>query len=443
LKTAAGEEKGMGQRDGKPLWISEALTKAHLLERVDLRLGAEMGGYDEAWLQRLLYNTPEVLPVEQIEPGFGKLIPLCRELPLTFGGGRSGALDNLFVTKDGHLVLVETKLWRNPEARRTVVAQAMEYAAAVFRLGYEDFESAVLRARASDPKPPVSIYDIVKMHDKEVDEPEFVDAVSRNLKRGRAIIGVVGDGIREDVAPLAELLQTHAGHRFTFALIELAVYQAPQDGVRILMPSVLAQTALIERGVVQIEDGRVIIKDPAPMPGKTSRERSFGIGEDEFYEALEQRAPGASALLKSFLARAKTLGVEPDLQRGLNLKHVLPGDNDLNLGTIDKGGFLDTGTASWWGRTDIARRYNEHLAAQIRGFVRDYNDGKESAVRTAAGKRPRLLDFLPAHEEAWLHAIERYIRESERAVTEPEEREGGSFGVESSSGVHRGRADQA
>jgi len=68
--------------------------------------------------------------------------------------------------------------------------------------------------------------------------------------------------------PLAELLQTHAGHRFTFALIELAVYEAPLAGIRIVTPSVLAQTALIERGVVQIEDGadggrRIVIRELA------------------------------------------------------------------------------------------------------------------------------------------------------------------------------------
>jgi hypothetical protein len=75
--------------------------------------------------------------MEQIEPGFGRLIPVCKELPLTFGAGKSGSLDNLFVTRGGGLFLTEAKLWRNPEARRSVVAQAMEYAAALFRLNYD------------------------------------------------------------------------------------------------------------------------------------------------------------------------------------------------------------------------------------------------------------------------------------------------------------------
>lgn len=410
----------MRRRDGSPIWIDETGPSAAALARVDLRSGGASDHYDEAWLQELIHRHPAVLPTEQIEPGFGALVPVCRELPLTFGGGRSGALDNLLMTSDGGLVLVEAKLWRNPEARRSVVAQAMEYAAAVFRLTFEDLQAAVRRARSSDPNPKLSLHEIVSAGAPDLDEAEFVDAVSRNLRRGRAIVAVVGDGIREDILPLAELLQTHAGHRFTFALVELAVYAAPISGVRILSPSVLAQTALIERGVVHIQDvegggPRAVVTEPdsvSPAAGGATRARVFGIGEDEFFELLSQRNPELPALLKSFLARADALGVYVDRQSGLNLKHKPPSGNDLNLGTIRKDGFVDTGPATWWGRTELGRRYNQKLADMIGGFVKDMMNGEQSAVRTASGKTPRLADFLPLHEDAWLAAIEAYVREA-------------------------------
>jgi hypothetical protein len=220
------------------------------------------------------------------------------------------------------------------------------------------------------------------------------------------------------------MVQTHAGHRFAFALIELAVYEAPQAGVRIVTPSVLARTALIERGVVQIEDGvdggrRIVVREPAATVANTSRERSFGIGEDEFFEILEQRAPGSPALVKSFLAKAEKLGIYADLQGGLNLKHAPPdgSSHPLNLGTIDKGGLLDTGPASWWERNRTARHYNEHLASLIGGLVREFNKG-ENALRTAAGKMPRVFDLLPVHDGAWLAAIDQYIRRSGTAAEE-------------------------
>jgi hypothetical protein len=81
-------------------------------------------------------------------------------LPLVFGFGRTGALDNLFVTPNGGLTLVEAKLWRNPEARRTVVAQTMEYAASVFRLSFQELESSVLRARKASGEEARSLFEL-------------------------------------------------------------------------------------------------------------------------------------------------------------------------------------------------------------------------------------------------------------------------------------------
>lgn len=406
---------GIRRRDGQPVWLDSEAGVAELLTRVDFGSTAA-SGYNEAWLQDLLHRQPGVFPVGQIEPGFGDLIPLCRELPLMFGAGRSGSLDNLFITREGGLVLVEAKLWRNPQARREVVAQAMEYAGAIFRMGYAEFEETVLKARRAEALSGGSIYELVAASEPTIGEAEFVDAVSRNLERGRAIIAVVGDGIREDIAPLAELLQSHAGQRFTFALVELAVFQAPTESVRLVVPSVLAKTVLIERGVVRIESGtgRVQIDPPqtsgVARAGAPTPRRAVSIGEDEFYDLLAQRDPSTPGLLRTFLERADRLGVYVDRQAGLNLKHDGAGGRALNLGTIRKDGFVDTGPASWWGRTAEALDYNRRLAEAIGGQVVEMMKGEQCALRTAAEKTPRLTDLLPSHEEAWLSAMEAYIR---------------------------------
>ena len=39
----------------------------------------------------------------------------------------SGAIDNLYLRTAGYLVVVETKLWRNPQGRREVVSQVLDY----------------------------------------------------------------------------------------------------------------------------------------------------------------------------------------------------------------------------------------------------------------------------------------------------------------------------
>ncbi|MFZ1679440.1 MAG: hypothetical protein WAT70_00350 [Rhizobiaceae bacterium] len=328
-----------------------------------------------------------------------------------FGAGRGGSLDNVFITSNGGLVLVEAKLWRNPQARREVIAQAMEYAAAVFRMDYETFERTVQKARQTERKSQSSIYELVREHDPSVGEAEFVEAVSRNLARGRAVIAVVGDGIRDDIAPLAELLQSHAGQRFTFALVELGVFESAKNSARVVIPSILAKTMLIERGVVRLEHDSLRI---GPVPSSSGQaaagpRRAVSIGEDEFYEILAQKEPDAPKLLRRFLEKADRIGVYVDRQAGLNLKHVGATDRPLNLGTIRKDGYLDTGPASWWGRLPESMTYNDTLAAAIGGKVGTLNQGTECSLRTAHDKTPKLTDLLPDHEDLWLEAMERYI----------------------------------
>src|SRR5688500_5405406 len=88
----------------------------------------DTGGHDEAWLRDTLFAHPDLLPLRDIDPSFGPLIPLCKELRT-----EAGPLDIAFINPHGRLTLVECKLWRNPEARRKVVAQVLHYAQAISR----------------------------------------------------------------------------------------------------------------------------------------------------------------------------------------------------------------------------------------------------------------------------------------------------------------------
>jgi hypothetical protein len=94
----------------QPLIIA-AQGSASVLDRIPLGQGAE-GAFPEAWLQNALFRHPRALPVREIDPHIGELIPVCTEIETG-----AGPADILYVTRTGQLVLVETKLWRNPEAR--------------------------------------------------------------------------------------------------------------------------------------------------------------------------------------------------------------------------------------------------------------------------------------------------------------------------------------
>src|SRR5207248_771526 len=77
---------------------------------------------------------------------------------------------------------------------------------------------------------------------------------TKNLRQGRFLLLIVGDGIREGVEAIAEYLQVHAGLHFSLGLVELPIYAMPGGG-RLVAPGLLARTALISRQVIALPDG--------------------------------------------------------------------------------------------------------------------------------------------------------------------------------------------
>ena len=205
------------------------------------------GGYNEDWLQQLLFQTPEVLPIGEIDPAFAPAIPLCRELPTM-----AGPIDIAYVSEQGLLSIVECKLWRNPAARRDAVSQILDYAKEIHRWSYDELNVAVCRA-VKRPSNANALFDLVRAENDTIDEVTFVDDVTRSLKSGRFLLIVVGDGIREGVERIADYLKQSAGIRFTFGLVELAIFDMPEGpaGGVIVEPRVLARTVEIERAVVR------------------------------------------------------------------------------------------------------------------------------------------------------------------------------------------------
>ena len=300
---------------------------------------ANPDGYDEKWLQDLIQAYPEVLPTTELEPGFGRLIPVATEVACGHG-----YIDNLFVTAQGGIAIVETKLWRNIEARRLVVAQSLDYAAALSRMGYETFERAALAGDLGRPTPP-SLHALIADEAEALDEPQFIQAVSQNLKRGRMLVIAAGDGVRAEAEALADLLQSHAGARFTFALVAIELFKA-DDGAILAVPRSVAKTQLIERGVVSILDDRVGVA-PSPQTLTTGSAPRSSLTEDQFLEAMAKRDARLPAAIRAFLARLADIGVEPEWLASLNLKWPGGPDGPVNLGYVRKDGGVATDMTSY------------------------------------------------------------------------------------------------
>lgn len=238
---------GMARQHATPILIDHVTGAAVALTPLALAGGAD--AVSEAAIQQLIQEHPSCLPISEIDPMFAGPVPICTELNTT-----AGPIDNFMVTPSGLPVLVECKLWRNPEMRRQVVSQILDYAKELSRWSSSDLQREASRRLGRSGN---AILELVRGAGHEVDEADFNDALTSNLRRGRFLLLIVGDGIREGVEAITEYLQTHAGLHFTLGLVELPIFALP-DGNRLVVPRVLARTVAITREVIAAPDGFVV-----------------------------------------------------------------------------------------------------------------------------------------------------------------------------------------
>jgi len=383
---------------------AEKLNRLHFLKN-----SSSPAPYDEAWLQRLIMRHPSLLPVDQIEPAFNTVVPICIELPM-----KSGFLDNLLVTPAGDLALVECKLWRNPEARREVVAQIIHYATEISTWTYETLQDAIRRAKpldGSDEKSTRSLYELVSAQG-EIDEVSFHDAVSRNLKRGRFLLLIVGDGIQEGVESMTEFLQQHAGFHFILGLVEIALFET--RGGYIAQPRVLARTTNIDRGIVTLDEGRIVIgPSSSGLKPDSDGGRRTTLTQELYFERLEKEFPGISQKLGAFLDDLGTYNVSAEFgTESMILRWRPDNGRDWNLGTISKHGVvwfdLMGGRANSEGLLELHKQFLQKLVDLVPGaYIR--KTPKETAWYVAQdGKRYIPADALLANEtrkDGWVRAI--------------------------------------
>jgi hypothetical protein len=387
------------RRDVAPLFLkslSGAGTSA-------IRLACDDGApalHDEAWLRDLVFDHPELLPIGEIEPVLDPLFSACIELPLA-----SGNADNLFLNSNGGIALVECKLWRNPEARRKVVAQVIDYARCLTTWRYDDLERAVLKASLpGGAKTPQRIADLFGATG-DFDEVSFIDNINRNLKRGRIVLILAGDGIREDAEALVDLVQDTAGARFTWALVEMPVFQLPDKLGFVVQPRLIARTVMIERGVVSISDDRIRVA--APLEKEPSPK---SITEDEFFEAVAKLNPQLPTQLRTLIDKVTNVGVRPVFKGAMNLRWMGPDGVDRSLGYVQKDGQV------WFDPVDrsgadqherqAADMYLDAVATGLRGVVKNFPNSDHRSIYVD-NHAPRISKLLEAQAN-WVDAIQAF-----------------------------------
>jgi len=252
--------------------------------------------YDEAWLQDVLRLQPEILPVAEIESIFYPLVPIGKEVP-----AGTGAIDNLFISHRGYLVLVETKLWRNPEAKRQVVAQAIDYGSSLSGWNYNRLNEVVKGYTKRFENNELDLADWVEKRcgPMEGGRSFFEETVVKNLRLGRFLTLIVGDKIRQSVIEMLDYYGNKYPHLATdIALVELHCYRwtAKEESWSLLVvPNIVARTEVVERSIVQvtINPGGMYQIESQQEKARLEPEprKRVTLTEEAFWELLKRQAP--------------------------------------------------------------------------------------------------------------------------------------------------------
>ncbi|MDI6773111.1 MAG: hypothetical protein QME77_11095 [bacterium] len=218
-------------------------------------------GLNESWFRDAIAACPDLVIAPCKQAGITDEDWYCwgREVSVEVG-----SIDVLLISESGRVAIVETKLAYNPERRRAVLAQLMEYA--VHLRGMEPAELGPI---------PEGMVDI--------------DQVRDHLEVGDFLLIVAGDALDPRAIRLSKaLLAEHLVNPWDLAMIDLSLYQTQndeKDPKYLLVPALRQAYEAEKRHVVTIsvtgEPLRTVIRvesrppEPPDGPRQTWQRQDF------------------------------------------------------------------------------------------------------------------------------------------------------------------------
>jgi hypothetical protein len=225
----------------------------------------------EEVVQEILANNPDIV-LNLLELGIeGDPKALaCREFP-----AGTGSIDVLFITSLGEIVFVETKLIKNPESTRTVVAQVIDYIKGLSSLQTDDF---------------LDRFEQRKIGNADLNKGEkFRNQITEALQNGYFKAIILGDFINPNILGMVESIQAAPHLAFSIHLVET---NAKKLGEEVLIfPKVIANTVQVERSVIRLElnVSKSDVKISSEIPSKEREGNRPKKSWDEFVESVEPK----------------------------------------------------------------------------------------------------------------------------------------------------------
>lgn len=192
---------------------------------------------NEAELQNILYESPEIIPIEQL----GENLPKPKLFIKEAGLPGSGNTDLIGIDENGGITIIECKLATNTDIRRKVIGQVFEYAAYLWQMTYDQFDDICCKAEKWEEK---HLADLIreKMEGTEETwvEDDFRNNVASTLSGGNFRLIIAVDTLNDELRRIIQFLNSKGGNFSQIYALEMR--QFPTEGLQMLVPELYGQS---------------------------------------------------------------------------------------------------------------------------------------------------------------------------------------------------------
>lgn len=229
----------------------------------------------EAWLQKLLPTCPEILPTAEIDSRYAKLFYIASEVATESTKIGKGHIDILYLSTNGNLVIVETKLYRNPESSRQVIGQVLDYAVSLHDTKQWNWDKLESIYKGKD------LYSDIKRKYPEITSKEnFIEKANESIRQADFLMMIVGDAIRPSADKIAEFINSPIDMHHRLALCELTTYKMADKFL--VVPRLTTSTNILERAVITLKDSKIIATETKQQQATESEYKYFQISMEDF-----------------------------------------------------------------------------------------------------------------------------------------------------------------
>lgn len=258
-----------------------------------VRVGAKALGLQESWFRDAIFAEPELV-IGPCRTG-GRVdsdeVWIPWRIEVNFG---AGPIDVLLLSSHGRIGIVETKLSYNPQKRREVVAQVLNYALSLQESDREDLPDL-----PDSPDAPL--------------EEDLIEC----LRSGRFLLIIAGDALDPRALRLSQsMLARHLTSEWDLAMVDLNVYRRHAgDDCLLVIPELLgtvqSELRQVVRVIVQGESVKTkVVVDKIVNNDAPKRATSSLTSIDEFLAEVRRQAPQLVAVAQRHAVRMQQIAAE-------------------------------------------------------------------------------------------------------------------------------------